>query len=129
MPGIVGLIGTTPREEAVHKVKLMLDAMSYEPFYSRGLYVNEMLGLYAGWLVHPKSFSDCMPVVSEDSNIALLFTENCSPLRINWRVRGVRAPLFKMERKPPGGSLSGAWPGLFSQAERDILRNPVGLLL
>ena len=73
MPGIVGLIGTTPREEAVHKVKLMLDAMSYEPFYSRGLYVNEMLGLYAGWLVHPKSFSDCMPVVSEDRNIALLF--------------------------------------------------------
>jgi asparagine synthase (glutamine-hydrolysing) len=72
MPGIAGIIGRIRREEALERVQEMLQAMSIEPFYSKGFYVNEDLGLYAGWLVHPNSFSDCMPIRSEDGSIALL---------------------------------------------------------
>jgi asparagine synthase (glutamine-hydrolysing) len=50
----------------------MLLAMVQEPFYSKYLYVNEQLGLYAGGFVHQGSFSDCMPVENEDRSIALL---------------------------------------------------------
>jgi asparagine synthase (glutamine-hydrolysing) len=50
----------------------MLQAMDYEPFYSTGLYSNEQLGLYAGWVVHPDSFSDCMPVKSTSGRTILL---------------------------------------------------------
>src|SRR5262249_30204176 len=72
MPGIAGIIGNMRRDEAVARVTDMLLSMSYEPFYRSGLYVNEALGLYAGWVVHPNSFCDCMPVESEDGSIALL---------------------------------------------------------
>jgi asparagine synthase (glutamine-hydrolysing) len=72
MPGIAGLIGQMRREEAVRRVQEMLEVMNDEPFYSTGLYVNEQLGLYAGWVVHRNSFCDCMPARSEDGSITLL---------------------------------------------------------
>jgi hypothetical protein len=66
MPGIAGLIGNIRKEEGLRRVEAMLQAMTYEPFYSTGVYSNEQLGVYAGWVVHPNSFSDCMPVRSAD---------------------------------------------------------------
>src|SRR5215831_3153349 len=72
MPGIAGLIGKISKEEGLRRVETMLQAMAYEPFYSTGLYVNERLGVYAGWVVHPNSFCDCMPVKSIGGHAALL---------------------------------------------------------
>jgi asparagine synthase (glutamine-hydrolysing) len=51
-----------------------LDALNYEPFYSRGVYLNEELGLYAGWVVHPKSFCEGLPAKSQDGLLSLLLS-------------------------------------------------------
>src|SRR5262245_39686721 len=72
MPGIAGVIGNLGKEAGLRRVEEMLQAMTYEPFYSTGLYSNEQVGVYAGWVVHPNSFCDCMPVRSEDGRIILL---------------------------------------------------------
>jgi asparagine synthase (glutamine-hydrolysing) len=72
MAGIAGLIGNIRREEGIERVGQMLQAMTHEPFYSKRLYVNEELGLYAGSLAHPNSFCDCMPVENEDRSISVL---------------------------------------------------------
>ena len=72
MPGIAGLIGHLSKEEGLRRVDEMLQAMTYEPFYSTGVYCNEQLGVYAGWVVHPNSFCDCMPVKSADGRTVLL---------------------------------------------------------
>src|SRR5688572_4580674 len=73
MPGLVGLIGNLPKEDAISRLQLMLDAMNYESFYRSGFYSNEEFGLHIGWLVHPGSFSDCMPVKANDQRTALFF--------------------------------------------------------
>jgi len=73
MPGIAGLIGRLRKEDGLRRVQEMIQAMNYEPFYSTGFYANERLGVYAGWVVHPNSFSDCMPIRSRDGQTTLLF--------------------------------------------------------
>lgn len=74
MPGLVGLIGDLPRDEALLKLEQMLDALDYESFYSRGVYFNEELGLYAGWVVHPKSFCEGLPAQTQDGHLSLLMS-------------------------------------------------------
>jgi asparagine synthase (glutamine-hydrolysing) len=51
----------------------MLESMRHEGFYNTGQYVNEDLGVYAGWVCHKESFSDCMPLVSATSEVVLIF--------------------------------------------------------
>lgn len=45
----------------------------HEPSYRSGSYINEDLGLYAGWVCHGDSFADCMPVMNAGKDIVLLF--------------------------------------------------------
>ena len=73
MPGITGIISKTPREKNEENIGLMVDCMMHESFYSSGKYVNDELGIYAGWVCHEGSFSDCMPVWNEKKDLALLF--------------------------------------------------------
>jgi asparagine synthase (glutamine-hydrolysing) len=72
MPGIAGLIGNISKEEGLRRVGEMLQAMAYEPFYSTGVYADERLGVYAGWVVHLDSFCDCMPVKSTSGQTNIL---------------------------------------------------------
>lgn len=51
----------------------MVKSMLHESFYSSGTYVNDQVGIYAGWICHKKSFCDCMPVWNEKENKALVF--------------------------------------------------------
>ena len=74
MPGIVGIIGKGPRGKHESDLKAMIDCMMHEPFYRKGSYVNDELGIYAGWTCHPGSYSDCMPVVNEKKGIVLIFS-------------------------------------------------------
>jgi asparagine synthase (glutamine-hydrolysing) len=74
MPGFVGLVGNIRREEAELRVEQMLDALTHTPSFRRGLYSNEELGLYAGWVAHPGSYSDNMPVCTRDKEISLLLS-------------------------------------------------------
>jgi asparagine synthase (glutamine-hydrolysing) len=51
----------------------MIDAMRHERFYNSGQYINEDLGLYAGWVCHQGAFSDCMPLISRSKDVILIF--------------------------------------------------------
>jgi hypothetical protein len=73
MPGITGIISMTPREENIKKIGLMRDSLMYETFYSNGIYTNDELNVYLGWVCHKNSFSDCMPIWNEKKNVALIF--------------------------------------------------------
>src|SRR5688572_17207118 len=73
MPGLFGLIGKLRKEEGTRRLQQMLKAMSYEPFYLRGIHIDESLGLYLGWTAHPNSFCDRLPARSRDGRITLVF--------------------------------------------------------
>jgi asparagine synthase (glutamine-hydrolysing) len=74
MAGFAGVIGLKRSKEAETLVDEMLQAMSHEPFYKTGKYINDELGLCVGWVVHPDSFSDCMPVRSNDGNTTIILS-------------------------------------------------------
>ncbi len=74
MPGICGIVSKTPRERNEKDLKLMIECMMHESFYTSGSYVNDQLGLYAGWVCHEGSFSDCMPVLNEKKDLVLIFS-------------------------------------------------------
>src|SRR5215471_2725433 len=74
MPGIVGVIGQDFRGKHENDLKLMIDCMMHEPFYKRGSYVNEELGVYVGWTCHKDSYADCMPAMNEKKDVVLLFS-------------------------------------------------------
>jgi asparagine synthase (glutamine-hydrolysing) len=73
MPGIAGIIGKGPRGKHEIDLKMMIDCMVHEPFYKQGFYVNEELGIYAGWTCHPDSYADCMPATNESKDVILIF--------------------------------------------------------
>jgi asparagine synthase (glutamine-hydrolysing) len=52
---------------------VMVDAMRHEPRYTSGRYSDEALGIAVGWVSHPDSFADCMPLVSHNQETVLIF--------------------------------------------------------
>ena len=83
MPGIAGIISKAPEEKNEKDLKLMVDSMLHESFYNSGTYTNDKIGIYAGWVCHEGSFSDCMPVWNEKKNAVLLFHgENFADLEL-----------------------------------------------
>ena len=73
MPGITGIISKTPKEKNENDLQLMLSSILHESFYTSGTYTNDKIGIYAGWVCHEGSFSDCMPVWNEKKNAVLIF--------------------------------------------------------
>jgi asparagine synthase (glutamine-hydrolysing) len=73
MPGIVGFISRMPREEGERELLKMVAALRHEEFYVAGTWVEELLGLYVGWVVRKDSFSDGMPLQSERGDVVLVF--------------------------------------------------------
>jgi asparagine synthase (glutamine-hydrolysing) len=74
MPGIVGLMTSLPREYAEERVRHMLEVLRHEDFYSTGVWAEESLGLYIGWVAPKGSFSDGMPLWNERRDISLVFS-------------------------------------------------------
>lgn len=74
MPGIVGLITKAPRQRAEPQLRHMLSAIRHQSSYTSGTYIDESMGLYVGWVSHPGSFSDVMPVVNERGEVVLVFS-------------------------------------------------------
>jgi asparagine synthase (glutamine-hydrolysing) len=74
MPGIVGLITRMPRERAERELFQMVEALRHENFYVTGTWVEELLGVYVGWIARKNSFSDGMPLRSERGNVVLVFS-------------------------------------------------------
>ncbi|MBS3917367.1 MAG: hypothetical protein KG012_00625 [Deltaproteobacteria bacterium] len=83
MPGITGIISKTPKEKSEKDLQLMVGSMLHESFYTSGTYINSQIGIYAGWVCHEGSFSDCMPVWNEKKNAVLIFFgENFTDLEL-----------------------------------------------
>lgn len=73
MPGLALIISRRPKAENTLRLQQMLDSMRHESFYSSGTYINEDAGIYIGWLCHPGSYCDCMPISNERKNHLLFF--------------------------------------------------------
>ena len=74
MPGIVGLVTRRPREWAEPQLERMLKTLRHEPFYVAGVWADESLGIYVGWVARENSFSDKMPVRNERGDVVLVFS-------------------------------------------------------
>ena len=74
MPGIVGLISKKPREVAERELAVMVESLRHENFYVTGTWINERLGIYAGWIARQDSFAAKMPVQNENGEITLIFS-------------------------------------------------------
>jgi asparagine synthase (glutamine-hydrolysing) len=73
MPGIVGLITRMPRERAERELRHMVEALRHENFYTTGTWVDEMLGVYVGWVAREGSFCERMPLKNERGDVTLVF--------------------------------------------------------
>src|SRR5215510_12879362 len=74
MPGITGIIRKSRYPEMDHDLGLMVDAMCHQPRSSTGAYSDDELGIVVGWVCHPGSFADCMPVVNRNRDTVLVFS-------------------------------------------------------
>jgi asparagine synthase (glutamine-hydrolysing) len=72
MPGIVGIIRQQPYEGIDRDLRLMSESMQHEKFYVGNQYVNKEIGLHVGWLSHPDSLGECMPLISHDKRVVLI---------------------------------------------------------
>jgi len=73
MPGIVGLITKMPRQVAEQQLQGMVAALCHESFYVKGTWVDESVGLYAGWVSRKGSFAEEMPLRNERGDLVLAF--------------------------------------------------------
>jgi len=73
MSGIAGIIRKKPHESIDCDLQLMIEAMRNGTQCVGGQYKNPELGLYVGWMNLPGSFSDCMPLISRQEDIVLVF--------------------------------------------------------
>jgi len=74
MPGICGIFGKGNSGLKKNHLTVMLDCMLHNPSFCNGCYINPDLNVYIGWVAHPGSFSDCLPIFNETKDIALFFT-------------------------------------------------------
>lgn len=79
MPGIVGFMTQLPHKQAEAKLLQMLRVLWHENFYVYGMYVEESLGLYVGWLTPRGSFADGMPLWNERHDVMLAFSGDDFP--------------------------------------------------
>ena len=74
MPGIVGIITRMPREEAERELLQMVATLRHETFYVTGMWAEESLGVYVGWVARKDSFTDAMPLRNEPGDVILVFS-------------------------------------------------------
>jgi len=72
----------------------MLDTLRHEQFYVTGTWIDESQGVYVGWAARRGSFSDGMPLVSEQGNAVMVFSgedhsEPDTPTRLKERGHAV----------------------------------------
>lgn len=74
MPGILGLITKMPRHRARRELLQMLSSVHREPSYTTGIWMDETLGVYVGWVAREGSFSDQMPVHNKQGDTVIFFS-------------------------------------------------------
>jgi asparagine synthase (glutamine-hydrolysing) len=79
MPGIVGLITKRPRASAEQELLRMVSAISHEPSYVTGTWIDEAMGVYVGWVARKHSFCEGMPLINEQGDVVLVFSGDDYP--------------------------------------------------
>ena len=123
MPGIVGLITKMPRPQAEQELLRMVESIRHESGYETGTWIDEDLGVYAGWAARAGSFSAGMPVRNEEGDAVLIFSgeefpEPGTPCRLKQRGHdlecegpGYLVHLYEEDPAFPAG-LNGMFHGL-----------------
>jgi asparagine synthase (glutamine-hydrolysing) len=129
MPGIVGLITKLPRPQAEAQLRQMVAVLRHESFYGTGVWVDESLGVYAGWVERKGSFSAGMPLCNEREDVVLLFSgeeypEQGTTHRLRERGHDMEAEgpsylvhLYEEDRSFPSG-LNGRFHGVLADRNR-----------
>src|SRR5262245_45582587 len=52
----------------------MVETLRHESFYEAGTWIDESLGVYAGWCVRKNSFADPLPLANETGDVVLFFS-------------------------------------------------------
>lgn len=122
MPGIVGLITKMPGERAKEELSRMLGVMCHEPFYVSGMWTDESLGIYVGWIARENTFADKMPLRNDRGDVVMVFSGEDHPasdaVRIpesqDHTIDGGPAYLVRGYEQDPGflKSLNGRFHGL-----------------
>jgi asparagine synthase (glutamine-hydrolysing) len=63
-----------PRQQAERELLQMVESLRHETFYVSGMWADEQLGVYAGWIAQRGSFSDQMPLRNERGDVTLVFS-------------------------------------------------------
>jgi len=74
LPGIVGLFTKRPRVDAENELRAMLESVCHEAFYVSGTWIDEVHGIYVGWVARRGSFADGMPLRNESGEVTLVFS-------------------------------------------------------
>jgi asparagine synthase (glutamine-hydrolysing) len=133
MPGIIGLISKRPRQESERELQTMVAAVSHEPFYERGTWIDEPLGVYVGWVAHKDSFADGMPVANDHGDVTLVFSgeeypapETTQILRdsghgLHGKTPSYLVHLYEQDPDFPVG-LNGMFHGLVADRGRGVVK-------
>jgi len=116
MPGIVGLITRGPREEAESELLQMVEALRHESFYVTGMWTDESLGVYVGWIARKGSFCDGMPLRNKRRDAVLVFSGEEFP-----------EPGTAQRLKERGHELEGAGPSYLIHLYEEDPSFPAGL--
>jgi len=74
LPGIVGIV-TEQRSEWVRPQLLqMIETLRHGSDYAAGMWTEESLGVYVGWVARKSSFSEGMPLRNERGDVILIFS-------------------------------------------------------
>jgi asparagine synthase (glutamine-hydrolysing) len=63
-----------PREIALPALLEMTRSLKHEAFYSTGVWFDESLGLYVGWVARGGSFCDGMPIHNQRGDVTVVFS-------------------------------------------------------
>lgn len=74
MPGLVGLITKMPLQDAKVKLHRMVAALRHGASETSGVWCNEHLGIYAGWVERNRPAALGLPIHNEGSALTLLFS-------------------------------------------------------
>jgi asparagine synthase (glutamine-hydrolysing) len=62
------------RDRAEAELKQMVELLRHEKFFVSGIWADEALGVYVGWIERKDSFSDGMPLRNEREDVVLVFS-------------------------------------------------------
>lgn len=73
MPGLVGLHSKMSRGWAELQLNRMVEAMQHETSYLAGIWVDELMGLYLGWVGRKHFCPDGLPFTNNRGDLTLFF--------------------------------------------------------